>query len=149
MVERVQVLRVAPSARWCAAAASGYSLAAGIVLLGTDASEIAFFASIAGVFLALTLLPQPFRRNSTFRAACWIAVGVSMVVQFTGIVFFGGCFFLPTTVMLILAALRPPRPASVAPDPRSWQERWELTARRVIAGSAVAALLVYVAAVTR
>ncbi|SNY71507.1 hypothetical protein SAMN05421748_14044 [Paractinoplanes atraurantiacus] len=141
-------MRAAPSARWCAAAASGYSLAAGLVLLRADTSETAFFGSVAGTFLVLTLLPQPFRRHTSFRADCRIAVVLSVLAQFL-VFFFGGCLFLPTIAMLVLAALRPPRAASVAPDPRSWRERWEITVRRAIAGSAIAGLLLYIAAVTR
>ncbi|XVU21275.1 hypothetical protein ACQPZJ_28865 [Actinoplanes sp. CA-054009] len=79
----------ASPARWCAAAATGYSLAAGFVLLRESDPSDGFSVALAGVFLALTLLLAPVRMPERWTALL-TPVSLGLVATLTGF----GAYFL-------------------------------------------------------
>ncbi|MEU4235918.1 hypothetical protein [Actinoplanes sp. NPDC026619] len=106
VVERIQSDSVAHSTRWCAGAASGYCVAIGLLFSDAGPGWRGFGWFLAGAFLVITLIPQLFRHSRAFVMACWISIALITLGGFV-VFFFGGCLFMPATLPLILAALRP------------------------------------------
>jgi len=134
VVEHVQVSR---AARWWAGTASAYCVAMGLVLSWADWDSRLLSWAISAFFAAITATPQPFRSRRAFLVACWSSVTLIAVLGLLT-AYGGGCVFWPAAVPLLVAAVQP-----AVPTPR----KPKAVAKRLAAAAAIAALLIFVAAV--